>query len=130
MCKIKILLLQDQDSPFVRSSFSIDFYKLLATLGAPVGALLFPKNAFLEFWEHAIPEYDHMLSVFIDLGIGYWVSGTRYQVLGIGYQVLGIWYWVSGIGYRWNQAIGAGGTLGLGLGEPGPTRDSHSPVRY
>ena len=64
------------------------------------------------------------------LGIGYQVSGIGYRVSGIGCQVLGIWYWVSGIGYRGNQAIGAGGTLRLGLGEPGPATGIHSPVRH
>ncbi len=36
---------------------TIDYYKLLATLGAPAGAFLPAKKAFLEFWEHVISEY-------------------------------------------------------------------------
>ena len=46
-CKIKILLLQNQDSPFVE-------YKLLATLGAPAGAFFPAKKAFLAFCDMSL----------------------------------------------------------------------------
>ncbi len=86
-------------------------------------------------------EYSHSLSVSIDLGIGYRVSGIRYQVsgigvlclryrvLGLGYWVSGIGYWVLGIGYRGNWAIGAGETLCQGDGGTRRADDSPPPSK-
>ena len=44
-------------------------YKLLPVLGIPAGAFFSAKNTSLEFWEHAMSGYCHILSVFIDFGV-------------------------------------------------------------